>query len=152
MTKNEKLQILITFVYPHEVYMAKSYLYAEGIDSEIRDKFTAQVHDFYSNAIGGVKLLVKEEDYSRGIEVLKKGGYINESGMKEKKVERVFVEKGFNKNACPYCSSENISIKKVPTIWTVLVLFIIHAAFPILKKSYTCYDCGKEWKFQGKKS
>jgi hypothetical protein len=152
MTNNKNLQILLTFMYPHEAHMAQSYLESYGIDSELRDELTAQVNNFYSNAIGGVKLLVKEEDFSRGIEVLKEGGYINESGTKEKVVERVFIENGFNINACPFCSSENISIKKVPTIWTVIVLFILNAAFPILRKSYTCYDCGREWKFQRRKS
>ncbi len=151
MAKNEYLKILVAFMYPHEAHMAKTYLFSEGIDSELRDELTVQVDNFYSNAIGGVKLLVKEEDFSKGLEVLKKGGYINESGTKEKEVERVFVEKGFNKHACPFCSSENISIKKVPTIWTVLVLFVIHAAFPLLRKSYKCYDCEREWKFQRKK-
>jgi hypothetical protein len=151
MNGNEKWQTILTFVYPHEAHIAKSYLDSEGIDSEIRDELTAQVNNFYSNAIGGVKLLVKEEDFSKGIEVLKNGGYINESGTSENQIEIVFIEKGFNKNVCPFCKSENISIKKVPTFWTVLVIFIFNAAFPILKKSYKCYNCEKEWKFQKKK-
>lgn len=151
MSNNENLQILAAFMNPHEAHIAKTYLFSEGIDSELRDELTVQVDNFYSNAIGGVKLLVKEEDLSRATEVLKTGGFISESGMKEKKIERLHLEKGYNKNVCPFCRSENISIKRVPTIWTVLVLFAIHAAFPILRKSYMCYDCGKEWKFIRKK-
>jgi hypothetical protein len=54
MTKKENLKILNAFVYPHEAHLAKMYLYAEGIDSELRDEFTARVYNFYSNAIGGV--------------------------------------------------------------------------------------------------
>ena len=151
MTESIALQ---TFVYPHEAHVVKTYLESEGINSEIRDELTVQVNGFYSNAIGGVKLLVKEEDYSRGIEVLKKGGYIKESGSDKNQVELLYVEKGFNKRICPFCKSENISLKKVPSIWTILVVFVFvfNAVFPVFfKKSFKCYDCNKEWKIKKKK-
>ncbi len=154
MTETFTLQTLQTFVYPHEAHMVKAYLESEGIETEIRDEMTVNANPLYSNAIGGVKLLVKEEDYVSGIEVLKKGGYIKESGIIEKKIELVYIEKGFNKKICPFCKSENISIKKVPSIWTILVIFVflINAAFPVFfKKSIKCYDCGKEWKFKKKR-
>ena len=142
---------LQAFIYPHEAHLVKTYLESEGIDTEIRDEMTVIANPFYSNAIGGVKLLVREEDYSRGIEVLKKGGYIKDPGIPEKKVEVVYTEKGFNKNVCPFCESGNISNKKVPSIWTILVIFVFsfNAVFPVFfKKSIKCYDCGKEWKLK----
>lgn len=154
MTEEITLQILQTFVYPHEAHVVKTYLESEGIETEIRDEMTVNANPFYSNAIGGVKLLVKEEDYSRGIEVLKKGGYIREPGIAEKKIELVYIEKGFDQKTCPFCKSDNTSIKKVPSIWTVLVIFVFvfNAAFPVFfKKSIKCYDCGREWKFKIKK-
>ncbi|QQS51219.1 MAG: DUF2007 domain-containing protein [Bacteroidota bacterium] len=151
MLKNENWLLILTFVYPHEAHFAKAFLESEGIESEIRDELTAQMNNFYSNAIGGVKLMVREADFNSGIEALKKGGYINETIVNEAdKIEIVFVEKGFNINICPYCKSENISIKKVPNIWTVIVIFLFNAVFPIFKKSYKCYECEKEWKYQKK--
>ena len=41
----------VTFTYPHEAHLAKNYLESEGIETEIRDELTAQVNNFYSNAI-----------------------------------------------------------------------------------------------------
>lgn len=146
MEEMENWQIILTFVYPHEAHFAKAYLASEGVESEIRDELTAQVNNFYSNAIGGVKLLVKVHDYERGIELLKKGGYILDPGTEERKIELVHAEKGLNTEVCPFCKSENISIKKVPGIWTVILIFFFGAAFPLLNKSYTCFDCEKEWK------
>lgn len=152
MTEPENWKVLLTFVYPHEAHFAKAYLESQGIETEIMDELTAQVNNFYSNAIGGVKLLVKEEDYDTGINLLKKGGYINEPHTKTDTVEIVFVEKHFNKDKCPYCNSDNISIKKIPSIWTVIVLFVFKAAFPIFRKSFKCFDCEKEWKYKKKPS
>jgi hypothetical protein len=68
---------IITFTSPQEAHMAKGYLESQGIKSFILDDMTAQVNFLYSNAIGGVKVLVNDADYEQGIEILKKGGYIN---------------------------------------------------------------------------
>ena len=124
MTEEMTYKTIQTFIYPHEAHVVKTYLESEGIETELRDEKTVDVNPFYSNAIGGVKLLVKEEDYKRGIEVLKNGGYIKETGAKEVKIELVYVGDGFDKHSCPFCKSENISLKKVPSIWTVMVIFV----------------------------
>jgi hypothetical protein len=42
--------------------MAKNYYESAGIDTFLRDELTAQVDNFYSNAIGGVKLQIKNKD------------------------------------------------------------------------------------------
>jgi hypothetical protein len=143
----ENWLVILTFTYPHEAHMAKVYLESEGIETQIRDELTAQVNNFYSNAIGGVKLLVKESDLADGVELLKKGGFIAESDNRGDKIEIVNVRKGFVKDVCPFCKSGNISIKRVPNILMVIILFVFMIPFPVFKKSYKCFDCGKEWKY-----
>ncbi|MEN8225742.1 MAG: DUF2007 domain-containing protein [Bacteroidota bacterium] len=69
-------KIIITFTYPHEAHLAKVKLESEDIPVQIRDELTAQVNNFYSNAIGGVKLLVQEKDFSRALELLIESGQI----------------------------------------------------------------------------
>ena len=59
--------------------MAKGKLESEGIEVIIKDEFTAQVNNFYSNAIGGVKLLVKEADFDNARLLLIESGYIQEA-------------------------------------------------------------------------
>ena len=51
---------------------------SEGIETMIRDEMTAQVNNFYSNAIGGVKLDVKEAEMDKARSVLQTGGYITQ--------------------------------------------------------------------------
>jgi hypothetical protein len=70
--------IVITFTYPHEAHMAKMNLESNGVEVIIRDEMTTQVHNFISNAIGGVKLEVKIEDLDQAIGFLKDAGYLQE--------------------------------------------------------------------------
>ena len=55
----------------------KSYLESAGIETLIPDEFTAQVNNFYTTAIGGVRLMVRTEDLESGVALLKEGRYIN---------------------------------------------------------------------------
>jgi hypothetical protein len=67
---------ILTFTYPHEAYLAKGKLESEGIDVQITDELTVQVYNFYSNAIGGVKLLVRKSDFEKANQILIDSGYI----------------------------------------------------------------------------
>ena len=58
---------------PFDIYLAKSYLEANGIAVQLQNELAAQV---YSGAVDQAKLLVRESDAERGIELLTEGGYI----------------------------------------------------------------------------
>jgi hypothetical protein len=105
-------EILITFTYPHEAHMAKGFLESEGIKTMILDEMTVQVQNFYSNAIGGVKILVQKEDYEPGIATLKKGGYIQDEGYKTEEVRIIYADKSNKKTYCPFCKSNFIGTEK----------------------------------------
>lgn len=68
---------IMTFNHPAELAVLRPRLEADGIECVVLDELAAQVAPFYSNAIGGVKLQVKESDVLRAMEILKVGGYIN---------------------------------------------------------------------------
>lgn len=69
---------ILTFTYPTQAHLAKSKLESEDIEVFLKDELTAQMNNFYSNAIDGVKLQVRENDSKRAIEILKACGYIKE--------------------------------------------------------------------------
>jgi len=147
--------ILMTFTYPHEAHLVKGYLESNGIEAIINDELTAQVANFYSNAIGGVKLRVSESDYNQGIQLLKDGGYITREDCKGgSKVEIVLLDKATNKKICPFCGSDNIAINNKPGVITAVVMAIINliviigAIFPRFNSSFKCFDCSKEWKYK----
>lgn len=137
----------MTFTLPQDAYMAKAFLESEGIKTFLKDELTVQVYNFYSNAIGGVKLQVKERDFENGLVILKKGGYIKSVSSDEIKVEIAPLNKGTNKKICPFCQSENIGKTNEPNLLTVIGYFILGALFPIFKTSYKCFDCDKAWRF-----
>lgn len=138
---------VLTFTYPHEAHMAQGFLESEGVETMLKDELTTQVNNFYSNAIGGVKIQTKEKDYDNAIEILQRGGYIVESGNNTK-IEIVQKDHTANKKQCPFCQSENIGKNKNADIITIIVYFILGVLFPIFRISYRCFDCGKEWKYK----
>ncbi len=56
------MKVVATFSTPTEAHVVLSRLESSGIDAAIRDEFTVIFDWFYSNAIGGVKIEVVEDD------------------------------------------------------------------------------------------
>ena len=84
---DEQMEYLITvisFIYPHEAHLAKGKLQSEGVEVFIKDEMTAHVNNFYSNAIGGVKLQVRSADVDIAHRILMESGYIQEQTEKSR--------------------------------------------------------------------
>ncbi len=137
---------IMAFTYPHEAHLAQLYLNSEGIETMLKDEFTVQVYGFYSNAIGGVKLMVNENEYEQALALLQSGGYVVNHPVADRILQVPVVAKADRKH-CPFCKSDNIEINKEPNIVMVILYLIIGAIFPFFKSSYKCFDCGKQWKF-----
>jgi DNA-directed RNA polymerase subunit RPC12/RpoP len=140
--------IVFTAIYPQDVYLAQSLLESEGVATFIKDELTAQVNNFYSTAIGGVKLMVRAEDAPRAVEVLVEGGYISQEDLR--KEEPVEIVRTADRTHCPYCGSENISKTKEANPVAILLSYCIGLVLPLFKRTWQCWDCGRHWKFSGK--
>jgi len=147
-------KIVITSTFPSEAHMIEGYLNSYGIETSLLDEFTVQVNTAYSNAVGGIKIMVQDSDYDQSIKLLKSGGYINDPDMPENtEPEVLLVEYTADNKICPFCKSDNITVKKKPNsvsaVLSVFISFLFFAAIaPIYKYTYICFDCGKEWKFK----
>lgn len=139
--------IILTFTNPQDAYMARAYLDSEGIETMIQDELTAQ-SSLYSNAIGGVKLWVRNEDYKRGEEVLKTGGYILMPKESKEEESWEWVKKTADNKHCPFCHSENIARKKDLDFIAVVLYFVLGVFFPIFRPIWQCFNCGKAWKYK----
>jgi hypothetical protein len=73
---------IMTFTYSSELMVLRAQLEMEGIEVMVKDELTALVNPMYSNAVGGIKLQVRESNVPRAIEILKRVGYINEEELK----------------------------------------------------------------------
>ena len=99
---------LIAFTYPHEAHMAKTVLEKEGIETFLKDELTSQVTNLYSDAFGGIKILVDETDLGRGRDILVEGGFIVDNQTNKTSVEKVSSSEHIDQNICPFCKSKNI--------------------------------------------
>ena len=132
-----------------DAYMIKSYLESSGIETFIPDEMTAQVNNFYTNAIGGVRLMVREEDVEEGRALLTEGGYIiPRDKMVDDEILIVRADHTTDKTRCPFCGSANIGKRKTPSMMMVVLYFLLSALFPIFRSANKCFDCEKVWNFK----
>ena len=71
-----KLVTILSFPNIHELAIVRGRLESEGIKCFVQDDNVIQANPFYSNAIGGVKLQVRESDVESAKEILKETGYL----------------------------------------------------------------------------
>ena len=145
----ENWKIVLVSTLPQDIYLARSYLESEGIDTWLKDELTAQVQNFYSNAIGGVKLMVQAADAGRARDLLTGAGYIVPG--EENRSLRIETVRTANRTHCPYCGSDNIARQKQGD-WLMLVFYaFLGVLFPVFRRVHICFDCGKSWRFRPKR-
>ncbi len=138
-----------TYMFPQDAYMAKNVLEAEEVQVFLKDEFSVQVNNFYSNALGGVKLQVWKEDKEKALEILKEAGFLsNESDIKSKNDKKEIFPDKFS-TICPYCDSPEVSPeKRLGPLFAIT--YIVGVPLPFARSTYHCFDCGKEWKVNPK--
>ena len=63
----DEFVLLKTFQYPHEAYIIMSRLEEEGIPVMIADENAVWANPFYSLAIGGVRIMVRQAASTKGL-------------------------------------------------------------------------------------
>jgi hypothetical protein len=108
--------VIIAFTYGHEAHLVKSILESEEIEVILRDELNAQVCEAGANAVGGVKVCVRQQDVVRAMHLLKKGGFINEHSE---------TESGFMKKLGRYTSKVPLIGKLAPELVLILLIAIL---------------------------
>ena len=73
------MMTLASFSQPMGAYLLRARLEGSGITSYVRDENMVAVDRLYSNALGGVKLDVADEDYERALQILGSDGTATEA-------------------------------------------------------------------------
>ncbi len=141
-------KVIQVFMYPQDAYLAKAFLESEGIPVFLQDELTTQVFNFYSNAIGGVKMLVPSTEEEKAVELLKEGGFVLTKEETEEIIEVISLTKEKNKKHCPYCHSTNIGEERKPNFLTITLIFLLGLILPITSKTFVCFECTKKWKWR----
>jgi hypothetical protein len=70
-----------TYNFGHEAAIAQHLLEEEGIETHLMDALSIQMNPLYSNALGGVKLQVWEEDAERAMQLLLENDMLQEGDI-----------------------------------------------------------------------
>ena len=104
----------------------------EGIDCWLKDENTVTINPIWTNAVGGIKLMVTEADAAKASELL-----------------NLFRAEQKQKIVCLRCGSHNvelISTNRKPGNWlSVIVGFFLTSFAPPVETAYHCFDCNHEF-------
>lgn len=121
-----------------EALIAHSKLDAEGFDCFLADDNIVRLNWFLSNAVGGLRLRVREDDGESAMEVLAQE--IPASFTAEE------VGGEYQQPACPKCGSLNISFETMNRGIALAALWVFAFPVPIPRKSWKCLDCRNRWR------
>lgn len=126
-----ELVTIRTFSYPTPAYLAQGLLEAYDILSWVADDRIVGINWLYSNAVGGVKLRVRQEDIRTAVQLLDKI---------DKPRDHIVGHPH-----CPSCHSAVTHFEKYA--WRLLFLswLILKFPLPFMKQKWHCENCGHEW-------
>jgi hypothetical protein len=78
LKKMEKLITIKAYLGPVEASMMHSILESEEVYSFLKDQNSVIMAPYLANAIGGIKLQVRESEVEKAVDILKEAGYLNE--------------------------------------------------------------------------
>ncbi|NVC52685.1 putative signal transducing protein [Vibrio diabolicus] len=122
------------FSFPHEAHIARASLDSVGIESYIADEHTVNTQWLYSNAIGGVRLMVAESDAEDAKQILS-------SDFSESLENELAVDVG--KDVCPNCGSKELYTFTKGKRPAFLVFILLGFPLFFYKHGYKCKQCGE---------
>ena len=114
--------------------IAKAALDSAGIESFLFDDNAIRMDWFLSNALGGVKLLVRQDEASAALEIL------NSAPLDKFKTDE---REEFVQPVCPECGSLDVSfrgLKKLPSLASAFLSFPV----PFSYANWHCNSCGAQ--------
>jgi predicted RNA-binding Zn-ribbon protein involved in translation (DUF1610 family) len=103
-----------------------------GIECYLKDEYTVTIDPLLSNAIGGIKLIVKKKDE-----------------LKARKMLQIFDNEYRNKVTCPQCGSHDVLLvpKQSPENFMAAIASWLFSAYAVSAENvYKCSNCGYESK------
>jgi len=120
-----------------EALLAKGKLESAGIPCVLADGNLVRMDWLLSNAIGGIRLQVYEQDATSARALLDEP--IPPEFLEEE------VGEAYAQPRCPRCYSLDISFDKFDRFWTFGLWLLLSFPIPIRKNSWKCHTCSAEW-------
>jgi len=112
-----------------EAHLLRMRLEAGGIPAFVQDEHVVQVIWIYSDAIGGIRVQVAEEDAARARELMEEEGAQPDDAVAVR---------------CPFCNSSKIGANELPRCLAFLFSLLIYLPL-FARRQYRCRSCGKRW-------
>jgi ribosomal protein S27AE len=119
-----------TFSKPEDAHMLRLRLEAGGVPAYIQDENMVQTDWLYSNAIGGVRVQIAEDDVDRAKEILRDPGVLAEHAVMP---------------ACPKCGSTETAPDELPRRVSFLSMILTGFPFLVSKTRWKCGKCHHPW-------
>ncbi len=122
-----------------DAQLAKTILDTAAIPCFLADENTVRMDWFWSNAIGGIKLWVNEEDAEAAAALL------------DAEIRKEFTVEGvgeYQQPRCPKCQSLDISFADLDKR-TTYAGFFVSLPIPWKRSRWKCNSCGNEWQDSG---
>ena len=117
-----------------EAEIARSVLDSAGIEAFLAEENIVRLDWFYSNLVGGIKLLVRAEDADAACQLLEQGipGKFEADGEE------------YEQPRCPRCQSWDVAFDGLnrPITYAVLSLGF---PVPVTNRGWKCQSCGYQW-------
>ncbi len=127
---------IASFQYTSEAIIYKGKLESEGIEVFLRDNLTIDADPLVSNAIGGVKLCVKQQDEQKALAVLND-------------ISAYSLDDSGNAITCPNCGSTKVDFFTTVHDLKSLLSFLFSVLLVLLpfytKYKYKCSACHFEF-------
>jgi hypothetical protein len=128
------------FSFPHEAEVARTLLEAEGIECFIENGYTVNANWLWSNAVGGVRVMVKPGDEENAKLLLAEPTMADSS---ETTAEQ--GNEGHYAPKCPRCNSGDVSFRRSLKRLAALSLLVLGFPITVSRPRYHCNKCNAEW-------
>ncbi len=135
--KEEQFRQITVGIYtmPYEADIVWSLLEAYEIQVFPADYTTIYIDWLYSNALGGIKLRVGEQDATLAREII-------ESALADGEE----LQKTHSEGACPHCGSSKTASVILGRRWAVLTWLILGVPLVWPWTRLRCSSCGRTWR------
>ena len=122
-----------------EALLAKGSLESAGIECALADDNLVRMDWFYSNAIGGIRLLVSSEDAAEAEQILSQPipEHLDVSGVGDVEQPK-----------CPKCGSLDVNFRESAPV-AYVTMMLANFPIPLHRRAWRCQTCDVEWEDDG---
>ena len=121
-----------------EALLAQGKLHSAGIESVLADDNIVRLDWLWANAVGGIKLRVREQEALEAVELLEEP--IPDSFSSEQAGE------DYPQPQCPHCDSLDVTFENTARRYTFLSWLLLGIPLPFARKErWRCGHCGYDW-------